>query len=414
MDFPQLAHVPPPSGRRIAVHVTSAAERAVRHGHPWLFDRSIRSQNRNGRCGDLAVLFDQNDRFLAIGLHDPTSPIRVRVLHQGDPTPINRAWLQHQIETAARRRQSLPDNTNGYRLIHGGNDHLSGLVIDRYAGTYVLKLYTAAWIPHLRDVAAALIETAAPQRIALRLSRTVQAQPALLFGLADGMLLWGAPLSEPVRFREHGLRFEVDVVAGQKTGFFLDQRENRARLEALVQPGDAVLNVFAYSGGFSLYAARGGAAHVVSQDLSRPALAAAARNFALNGNVAAIAAADHDLLAGDAFQALQQLGANGRFFDVVVIDPPSFAHNREQVPRALAAYARLVRRGLAVLRPQGTLVMASCSSRVAAGDFFELVHKIAQEVERPLRKIARTGHPLDHPIHFPESAYLKCLFATAA
>lgn len=413
MDFPQLAHVPPPGERRIAVHVTPAAERAVRDGHPWVFDGSIRSLSRNGRCGDVAVIFDQHDRFLAIGLYDPTSPIRVRVLHQGDPTPLNRAWMQRQIAAAARRRQSLPDDTDGYRLVHGGNDHLSGLVIDRYAGTCVLKLYTAAWVPHLRDVLAALMETAAPQRIVLRLSRAVQAQPALLFGLGDGTLLGGAPLSGPILFQENGLRFWVDVVAGQKTGFFLDQRENRARVASLVQPGDAVLNVFAYSGGFSLYAARGGAAHVISQDLSQPALAAAARNFALNEDVPAVAAADHELVAGDAFRALQQLAADGRSFDVVIIDPPSFAHKQEQVPRALAAYARLVRRGLGVLRPQGTLVMASCSSRVPADDFFALVHETAREVERPLREIGRSGHPPDHPIRFPESAYLKCLFAAA-
>lgn len=413
MDFPQLANVPGPNARRMAVRVTPAAERAIRDGHPWVFDRSLTGQRGDGRCGDLAVIFDRKDRFLAIGLYDPEAPIRVRVLHQGEPTPIDAAWLAGRLAAAAALRHSLPAaGTSGYRLAHGANDGLAGLVIDRYEATCVLKLYTAAWIPHLRDLLAALLDAAGPQRVVLRLSRAVQAQPQHLFGLADGAPLWGPPLTEPVIFVENGLRFAVDVVAGQKTGFFLDQRQNRARVEGLVRPGDAALNVFAYTGGFSLYAARGGAAQVVSVDLSRPALQMAAHNFALNTAVPAIAAAQHELLAGDAFNVLADLERQGRRFDVVVIDPPSFAHNEAQTSRALAAYGRLARLGLGVLRRGGTLVTASCSSRVTADAFFAQVHQAAREVERPLREIGRTGHALDHPIRFAQSAYLKCLFAT--
>jgi len=172
-----------------------------------------------------------------------------------------------------------------------------------------------------------------------------------------------------------------------------------------------VLNLFAYTGGFSLYAARGGAREVVSSDISQPALAAALRNFRLNAAQPQVAAAAHELLVGDAFRTLDHLQQKKRRFDMVIIDPPSFARKQAEIERAAGAYARLAAMGVAVLRPGGQLVIASCSSRVPAELFFETVHGAAQEAGRPLTEITRTGHALDHPITFPEAAYLKCLFA---
>ncbi|MBP6805845.1 MAG: class I SAM-dependent methyltransferase [Chloroflexi bacterium] len=395
------------------MRVTAAAERAVRAGHPWLFADSITRQNQDGRSGDLAILFDQKNRFLAVGLFDPDSPLRVRILHHGRSATIDAAWWEQHLRQAAALRQPLLDSsTTGYRLVYGENDGFPGLVIDRYAETYVLKLYTTAWLSHLADVLAGLTAVAHPLRVVLRLNRAIS--PSLTeIGLGDGTILAGPPLTGPVVFRENGLNFAADVIEGQKTGFFLDQRDNRARVEGLANGSD-VLNVFAYSGGFSLYAARGGARRVASLDLSRPALQAAAENFALNGADTAVAAATHDLIAGDAFAEMARLAENGRQFDLVIIDPPAFAKKQAEAARALGAYARLARLGLAVLRPGGTLVMASCSSRVSAEEFFALLHQTAREEGRPLREIARTGHALDHPIRFPEAAYLKCLFAIAA
>ena len=174
--------------------------------------------------------------------------------------------------------------------------------------------------------------------------------------------------------------------------------------------GKSVLNVFAYTGGFSLYAARGGATAVTSIDISQPALEAAERNFALNPVLARV---PHKLIEGDAFQKLTRFGKDRRRFDLVIIDPPSFAKSQAEVDGALAAYSRLVRLGLDVLNRGGTLVMASCSSRVGVDEFFELVHDTARKAGRPLHELERTTHPLDHPIRFPEGAYLKCLFAIA-
>ena len=408
-----LAGLPRLETRRLALRVTPAAERAIRAGHPWLFDQSIQQQSGDGRSGDLAVVFDRKGRFLAVGLYDPLTPLRVRLLQSGTPASINRAWFSARLVDALRRRAALPSaQTNGYRLVHGENDGLPGLILDRYGATAVLKLYTAAWIPHLREVLAAAMAVVPLERLVLRLSRHVQQHPAALHGLENGRVLLGPLLDGPAAFVENGLTFEADVLQGQKTGFFLDQRDNRARVEALAR-GKTVLNVFAYTGGFSLYAARGGATQIVSLDLSRPALAQAERHFKLNRSIPPVAAARHEILAGDAFAALTQLRKDRRRFDLVVLDPPAFARRSDEVARALVAYGRLTRLALDALRLGGTLVAASCSSRVTADAFFDVVHAAAAAAQRPLRELERTGHPVDHPIGFKEGAYLKCLFAMA-
>ncbi len=417
-----LPAIPPPTNQRLALRVTAAAERALRDGHPWLFEQSITEQNHEGQPGDLAVVFDRKNRFLAVGLYDPTSPIRVRLLQHGQPATIDEEFFRKRLSQAADRRAALPENTTGYRLVHGPNDGLPGLVVDRYADTLVLKLYAVSWLPHLPALLSALgdvVPAGHQSRLVLRLSRALQNEEAFLHGLYDGQILHGPPLDDPLEkyvvFQENGLRFAADPVRGQKTGFFLDQRDNRFRVEELVHETNArrVLNVFAYSGGFSLYAARGGATSVTSLDISQHALDEAAHNFALNAKVANIAAAQHTLLAGDAFQELGRLGDSGARFDLVVVDPPAFAKRANEVAGALAAYARLTKLALGVLRSGGVLVSASCSSRVGADDFFAALHRAAREAGRPLEEIERTGHALDHPIGFAQGAYLKCLFARA-
>ncbi|MFO7821119.1 MAG: class I SAM-dependent methyltransferase [Lentisphaeria bacterium] len=402
------------SPNRIAVHLMPAALRAVRSGHPWVYDRGIRKQNKEGAVGDLAVLFDRNRNFVGLGLYDPESPIRVRVLHQGEPTRINTTWLGTRLERALNVRDALMSDprTTGYRLVHGENDGLPGLVIDGYEQTLVIKLDTAAWVPHLPVLTDLLIELLSPERVVLRLNRTVSRSPALSDELVDGTILHGPPLKQPVIFLENGLRFEADPISGQKTGFFLDQRENRARVENFSR-GKDVLNVFAYTGGFSLYAARGGATRVVSLDISKPALVAAERNFALNEEVEKVAAAEHETACADAFEYLSQRGKGGRKFGLVILDPPSFARKQAQVNKAVANYERLARLGLECLKPKGILVAASCSSRVPAEVFFQAIQRAASQSNRPLHILERTTHAADHPVGFPEGAYLKCLFARA-
>ena len=215
---------------------------------------------------------------------------------------------------------------------------------------------------------------------------------------------------EPVPFFEHGLLFEADVVRGQKTGHFLDQRENRALL-ATLSAGARVLDVFACTGGFSVHAAAGGAAEVTSVDQSAPALAMAVRNMASNSDRPAVAACRHDVEAGDAFDVMAAMARRGRRFDVVVVDPPSFAARQASVGAARRAYGRLTTLALALVEPGGLLVQASCSSRVTSDEFVDTVFTAAHAAGHHLTPVARTGHPLDHPIGFPEGAYLKALFA---
>lgn len=408
-----LLNLPHPAAQRIALRVAAPAERALRQGHPWVFDQSIIDQSHSGVPGDLAVIFDSKRRFMAIGLYDPTSPIRMRILQQGKPATIDQNWFQGKIHAAAALRESLKKkDTNGYRLVHGENDGLPGLVIDRYAETLVIKLYTPAWIPHLKEVCSALSQIQPFERLILRLSRSLNKQSKYLHGLTDGMTLAGQTPESLLLFKENGLTFECDPVNGQKTGFFLDQRENRERVRGLTM-GKSVLNVFSYTGGFSLYAADGGAKEVVSVDFSTPATEATLRNIAHNQDHPNVKAATFETIAQDAFEVLAQMKEKKRRFDIVILDPPMFAQNESQIETALSAYSRLTRLGLGVLKPNGILVQASCSSRVDADRFFETVHRAAKEAGRPLREMERTGHALDHPITFKEGAYLKCLFAIA-
>ena len=398
-----LAPLPLPSNKRIAIHVKPAAERALKGGHPWLFEDAIRKQSREGEAGDLAVVFDRKNRFLAVGLYDPHSEIRVKVLQHHTPAKINRDWFAQTLGNALAIRESLraSGHTNGYRLVYGENDRFPGLILDRYADVLVMKLYTAAWLPHLHDLLPALLAAQPASHIVVRLSRNVQ---AVVTQIDDGQTIYGEPVEGAVQFQENGLTFEADVVNGHKTGFFFDQRENRLLVREYAAGMD-VLDVFAYSGGFSVYSASGGAKSVLSVDVSKPALQAAQRNLALNQDTPNVAAASHRVLAADAFEALQQLKSQGRRFGLVIIDPPSFAKRQTEVERALGAYARLAAMGSSLVKPGGRFVMASCSSRVTAQVFFDTVEQSSGDVLTPLLK---TGHAVDHPVTFPEGEYLKC------
>ncbi len=424
-SFDQLPMV---RDQRLAVRVTPAAQRELRRGHPWLFDGGITSDTSSGRAGDLAVVFDQKRAFLAIGLYDPDSPIRVRILHHGQSKPIDRAFWRATFDRAVDRRRSLTERegdrlTSGFRLLNGENDGVPGLIVDRYDSTLVVKLYSAAWIPHLRVVVPELVSACAAAGITIdtivfRLARTVQRGDT--HGLFDGQVVSVAldptggvgtsasPLVEPVLFHENGLRFEAYPVSGQKTGHFLDQRDNRQAVRARAA-GARVLDVFACTGGFSVYAAAGGARSVHSVDLAPEAIATARRNMAHNARLTGSCV--HTTAVVDAFEAMAAMADRGERFDLVVVDPPSFAHKRGDVGRALAAYRRLTQLALPLIEPGGLLVQASCSSRIGAAEFSAVVSDAASDAGYTLGDIVETGHAVDHPVSFAEGAYLKAVFA---
>lgn len=399
--------VPPVEGRRVAVRVTPDALRQVRGGHPWVFDRSITSVSHEAAPGALAVVFDDRRRFAAIGLWDPTSPLRVRILHAGPPVTVDDGFWAQALDDSRERRLPLTEDrrTTGYRWVNGESDRLPGLVVDRYDQTVVMKLYTAAWLPHL-PVLARLAATDA-ERVVLRLSRAVSAGET--HGLADGVVLVGAAPDGPVDFREHDVTFGADVVHGQKTGHFIDQRDNRV-LVASMSKGLDVLDVFSCTGGFSVHAAAGGARSVHTVDISGPAIDTAVANMGRNRDRPEVARCEHTTEVGDAFRVLERHAAADRRWDVVVIDPPSFAPRQEAVGRALKAYARLTALGLQVTRRGGLLVQSSCSSRVDADTFHRQLRDVARKAGHGLAEVARTTHPLDHPATFPEAWYLKTAF----
>jgi 23S rRNA (cytosine1962-C5)-methyltransferase len=397
----------------LRLRVTAAAEKHIRAGHPWVFSDSVREQNRGAESGELAVIYDRNNKFLAVGFFDPDSPIRVRVLHTGKPVTIDAAFWRARLDAAVRRRDGLFDaRTTGYRLINGESDGWPGLVLDRYDATLVLKLYTPAWLGRLDELVPLIRERLQPEQIILRTSRNLQQElerrpPARRDGEAVFQQHAGSETGAPVVFLESGLRFEADVVRGQKTGFFLDQRENRRAVE-LLAIGRTVLNAFSFSGGFSLYAARGGAKSVTDLDISPHALAAARRNFALNVSDPAVARCQHETIQTDAFEWLAE--NSNRKFGLIILDPPSLAKREAERAGAIRAYARLAESGLRHLQPTGVLVACSCSAHVSAEEFFGAVRHVARQSGRRFTELKTTRHAPDHAATFPEAEYLKGIF----
>lgn len=391
--------------QRLPVTLTAAGERALRGGHPWLFDGAIQRIKGEGKAGDLAIIFShKKNKFIGAGLYDPASPIRIRVLHQGSPAQINAAFFRARCAGAMDVRKAMVGwgvGTTGYRLLHGENDGFPGLIVDVYGRVAVLKIYSPVWFPWLDVLQPELLSVTEAETLVLRLARNVVAE-AESRGYADGQLLHGELAEEEVIFQEHSLKFHANPRAGHKTGFFLDHRANRKRVGELSE-GKDVLDVFSYAGGFSVHALAGGAAGVTSLDVSEPALAQARANVRLNFG----ADERHAVLQGDAFDVLADLARSEKEYDLVIVDPPSFAKSDREVPGAIAAYRKI--NGLAepLVAPGGILVAASCSARVPAGEFFKVVEGTLMRAGRKFKILEKTYHDVDHPIGFPEGAYLK-------
>ena len=377
-----------------AGRLTKPLRDRIRAGHPWIYDRAV-TLPPGIAPGELIAITDE-DGPVAIAFADPASPIRARVL--GEPgTKIDAGWVRSRCEAAAARRDRDPllVGCTGRRLVHGEGDGCPGLVVDQYADTGVIVFDGAAaaafWRPLLDAVLAGLeAGGAALAHVWLRGERRDR---------SAAVALRGEPPAEIV-IAEDEARFAVDVRAGQKTGFFLDQRDNRRTIRRHAA-GLSVLNVFSYTGGFSLHAALGGATRVTSVDLAAPAIAGVTKNLALSG----LPAGTHELVVQDAFELFAR--AKGRRWDLVIVDPPSFAPSERAKPAALGAYRKLVTAALACVEPRGRFALASCSSHITEADLLEVCAGVA-----PLRVRAIAGAASDHPVlpAFPEGRYLKFLF----
>ncbi|MCR9288876.1 MAG: class I SAM-dependent rRNA methyltransferase [Bacteroidetes bacterium] len=399
-----IENLPPLSPKTIALKIKPSVEKIIRKGHPWLFEAGITKQNKEGNAGDLTIIFDnQKNKFLAIGLYDPHSPIRVKILQANKSAKINAEWFREKINAAYEKRKPLFETeTNSYRFLHGENDGLPSFIADVYADVLVVKLYALIWLPYLKDLFPILLEISQCKTLVLRLSRNVQQKTEELHGLHDGQILFGTLENEVIVFKEHDVLFSANVIHGHKTGYFLDHRHNRKKVGELSK-NKTVLDVFSYAGGFSVHALHGGAKEVISLDISAQALKIAKQNVALNN-----LQAKHQTLVGDAFQKMQELANRHQRFDIIIVDPPSFAKRDSEVEKALNAYAQLTKLAIELVAKNGTLVTASCSSRVSADDFFEVVLFQLKQSNRSFREVERTFHDIDHPIGFEEGKYLKC------
>lgn len=381
---------------------------AIWSGHPWLYDQALAKNRPVVEPGALVAIAYQGER-LALGYADPRGAIAVRIVSRSAEADIDEAWATERAAHAARARAGDPllAHTSAWRLIHGENDFMPGLVIDMYDDTAVVVLDGVAaagfWLPYLGAVLSGI--TAAGVRVQRAWRRPVKgAAPGS--PLAAGALMHGDEPPPLVMVHEHGARYEVDVRHGQKTGLFLDQRQNRCLIGTLAA-GLEVMNLFCYTGGFSLHAALGGAVRVTSVDSAAPAMAAAERNFVHSE----LEPDQHRFVVGDAFEVLEQSAARGERYGMVIVDPPSFVPSERARPRGLKAYQKLNRMALDVTSPGGLLVSSSCSSHVTMTDMMGIVAHAAAATDRRARVVQTCGAASDHPVlpGFPESQYLKLL-----
>ena len=381
--------------------------RHLRAGHPWVFRKAVERAPTRLAPGAIVDVTDEG-RFVARGYYDPHSAISVRILTREPAEAIDAAFWRRRVARAVALRRELVRGTTGWRVVHGEGDGLPGVVADRYDRFAVLKLYSAGLTPHRAEIVEAL--RAEVEGLAGVFGRDEIPRDDLDVGeggAPGGRVLWGAEPPERIAIDEHGMTVLVDVRRGQKTGHFLDQRENRRLVRELAAGRVEALNLFSYTGGFSVAAALGGAGHVVSVDVDRDAIALARENFRANG----LDPADHAFVTEDCFELLARTKREGRRFGLVVCDPPAFAKSQKAVEGAIAGYAALNRAALAVLAPGGLLVTASCSARVSAEQFADAVKEAAYKAKVDLVLVTETRQPPDHPVslQFREGRYLKCL-----
>lgn len=389
--------------KRLAVKLNAKGEQFVVKGHPWVFSNSIVKINDDAKTGDLAIVFSKNkNKVVGLGLYDANSPIRIKIIHNADTkAEINAAFFRHKIELAYEKRyELLQTNTNSYRLLFGENDGFPGLIADVYDSVLVVKLYSEIWLPYLESILRSMQQVSRAKTVVIRLSRGLQTSKN--HSLKDGEVVYGDLENEVVQFVEHGVNFSANVIKGHKTGYFLDHRANRKRVGELSK-GKSVLDVFSYAGGFSVHALANGATEVTSLDISKQALDIARENGKLNDY-----SGMHKTISGDAFKEMKALIEKGKTYDVVVIDPPSFAKQQSEIDLAKKKYAQLAELGEQLTTKNGLLVLASCSSRILAQSFFDLNQRILNSQSRLFETVLKTKHDSDHPISFPEGAYLKC------
>jgi 23S rRNA (cytosine1962-C5)-methyltransferase len=400
-----LCYTHPMSGTTATVVLASGREKPVRNRHPWIFSGAVARIEGEAADGDLVRVADSRGNYLATGYLNRRSQIVVRLL-TWDAEVIDAAFWQRRLERAIAARARLGDDdrqppTNAYRIVHAEADGLPGLVVDRYATWIVVQCLTLGMACRRDKIVELLAGLLSPEGIYARDDADVRRKEGL--PLETGPL-WGAPPPAQVEIVEHGHHFLVDIQGGHKTGFYLDQRQNRLRVAGYCA-GLEMLNAFAYSGAFGVYAACAGARSVVNVDTSVEALALAEENLALND------CPPQEMIAGDVFQVLRGYRDQGRDFDMIILDPPKFATSQAQVRNASRGYKDINLLSMQLLRPGGWLVTFSCSGLVNADLFQKIVFGASVDAGRDVQILEHLAQGPDHPVllTFPESAYLKGL-----
>ncbi|WP_310450833.1 class I SAM-dependent methyltransferase [Sulfuritalea sp.] len=385
-------------------------EKSVLRRHPWLFSGAVAQLDGRARPGDTVDVVSHDGRPLARAAWSPASQIRARIWSFDAAETIDHAFFKRRIAAAVARRAALPElaGQQGLRLVHAESDGLPGVIADRYGDTVVVQLTTAGADKWRAAIADSLHKATGCARIYERSDVEVRKLEGL-----EAVTGWiqGEAAGEELIIEENGVRMTVDYVGGHKTGFYLDQRENRRRVAELARDR-RVLNCFCYTAGFSLQALAGGAREVVSMDSSGPALATAQRNLALNPQLDPARAIWRE---ADVFAELRNLRASGENYDLIILDPPKFAHTAAHADRAARAYKDINLTAMRLLAPGGLLMTYSCSGGVSAELFQKIVAGAALDVgsstHRRARIVQRLQGAADHPVDlaFPEGEYLKGL-----
>jgi 23S rRNA (cytosine1962-C5)-methyltransferase len=387
---------------RPSVTLLAGRHRRAEAGHPWIFSNEVAMDAAAKALapGSLVTLRRADSSPLGIAMFNPHTLLAARLLDRDTARPIGRRFLAGRIGRALKLRERLFDMPF-YRLVHAEADGLPGLVVDRFGAVIVVQSNAAGMARLEPAVLDALGELLSPEAIVLRNDSPARG----LEGLASETRVARGSLDGPVAIHETGAVFRADLLAGQKTGWFFDQRDNRRFIASLAR-GSRVLDLYCYTGGFAVQAARGGAAAVLGVDRSDPALTLAIEAAELSG-VGPMCS----FRRGEAFAEAGGLAANGERFDIVIADPPAFAKSRKEVPAALRGYRKLARLAASVTAGGGILFIASCSFRVGAAEFAETVRRGLADAGRAGRILRVAGADADHPIHpaLPETAYLKTL-----
>jgi 23S rRNA (cytosine1962-C5)-methyltransferase len=396
--------VTPESPRLI---LRAGRDKSVRHRHPWIFSGAIERVEGHPASGDTVAVLARDGAFLAWAAFCTDSQIAARAWSFDAHDVIDASFLRTRLKASIERRAALRLGSDALRLVHGESDGLPGLIVDRYADTLVVQVLSAGAEKWRELWAPALVEITGAANVYERSDVEVRT----LEGLPPRAGLLAGEAVNPVRIVEDGIHYEVDIVQGQKTGFYLDQRDNRALAGSLAKDAD-VLNAFCYTGGFSLSALRGGARHVTSIDTSEEALALARRNLALNN----LDPERAEWTAADVFAHLRKLRDQNRKYGLIVLDPPKFAPTEKHVANAARAYKDINLWAMKLLAPGGHLLTFSCSGAIHADLFQKIVAGAAADARVDLTIDARLAASADHAvsIHFPEGEYLKGLWLQAA